>query len=125
MIKTKQRGLSEGALNELRNLINEMNESHVPIIVEGRKDVKALRKIGIEGKIIKLNSGKSIVNFCEDVARDYDEVILLLDWDRKGEELTEKTKKILQSYGTKCILKYRKTIARIFPYASAVEEITI
>ena len=121
----RQKGLSEKSLDKLRDMINEINESEMPIIVEGSNDIKALRKIGIESEIIKLNSGKSLVDFCENLATKYDEVILLLDWDRKGEELTGRVKEILQSYGTKCILKYRKKIERIFPYASAVEEITI
>ena len=106
-------------------MIDEINESRIPVIVEGRNDVMALRNIGIEGEIIKLNTGKSIVDFCEDVAKDHGEVILLLDWDRKGEELTVKIRKILRSYGTKSILKYRKKLEEIFPYASSVEEIAI
>ena len=121
----RRRELSERALDELRSMIDEINESRIPVIVEGRKDVIALRDIGIEGEIIKLNTGKSIVNFCEDVAMHYSEVILLLDWDRKGEELTVKIRKILQSYGTKSVLKYRKKLEEIFPYASSVEEIAI
>ncbi len=121
----KQRVLSERALDELRDMINEINESHIPIVVEGSNDVETLRKIGIQGEIIKLNSGKSIVDFCETLATRYDKVILLLDWDRKGKELTGRIRRILQSYGIKCILKCRRKIAKIFPYASAVEEINI
>lgn len=59
----------------------------VPIIVEGKRDKKALRDMGFEGEIITLHSGKSIYEFSEHIAHKFDKVVLLIDWDDKGEEL--------------------------------------
>jgi len=39
--------------------LSQINES-VPIIVEGFRDVQALRALGIHGEIVKLHSGRSI-----------------------------------------------------------------
>lgn len=64
----------------------EVNK-RIPIIVEGRKDVSALRKIGLVGEIITLHGGRGIYEFCEDIAERYHRVILLMDWDNKGEHL--------------------------------------
>ncbi|MBF0506249.1 MAG: hypothetical protein HQL09_05385 [Nitrospirae bacterium] len=64
----------------------EVNK-RIPIIVEGRKDVSALRKIGLVGEIITLHAGRGIYEFCEDIADRYHRVILLMDWDNKGEHL--------------------------------------
>jgi 5S rRNA maturation endonuclease (ribonuclease M5) len=73
----------------LREVLQTAHESnkHVPIIVEGKRDAGALRKLGFTGEIITLHSGKSIYAFCEEAAKNHDRVILLLDWDDKGEKL--------------------------------------
>jgi 5S rRNA maturation endonuclease (ribonuclease M5) len=62
----------------------------IPIIVEGKNDEAALRLLGVSGVVIRLNTGLSILNFCEDVAKQYNEVILLPDWDDKGKQLLER-----------------------------------
>ncbi|MCL6014549.1 MAG: toprim domain-containing protein [Candidatus Thermoplasmatota archaeon] len=77
------------------------DNSMEPIIVEGDHDVKALREVGITGEIIKINQGISIENFCSRISSQYSKVILLTDFDRKGNELQSKISEILQSYGCK------------------------
>lgn len=44
-------------------------------------------ELGMEGRILQLNVGISIFNFCEDLARDHSEAIILTDWDRRGGHL--------------------------------------
>jgi 5S rRNA maturation endonuclease (ribonuclease M5) len=61
--------------------------AEIPIIVEGEADVLALRELGIEGEIIPINRGQSLFNFCEELSRNYKEVLILTDWDRKGGHL--------------------------------------
>lgn len=84
--------------SDLQNKIEEVFEElidankSIPIIVEGKNDEFALRKLGAQGLILRLNTGQSILNFCEDIARTYNEVILLTDWDRKGKQLFNKLK---------------------------------
>ncbi|MCX8069398.1 MAG: hypothetical protein N2738_02715 [Thermodesulfovibrionales bacterium] len=58
-----------------------------PIIVEGKKDREALRRLGIDGEILSINNGKSIYDFCESIIDRYDTAILLTDWDVKGESI--------------------------------------
>ena len=50
-------------LDELFEELRNANKT-IPIIVEGKNDEVALRKLGISGKIFKLNTGSSILNFC-------------------------------------------------------------
>lgn len=59
----------------------------VPIIVEGRRDVRALRELGFQGEIITLNSGKGLYEFSEEILEQFSSVVLLLDWDNKGDTL--------------------------------------
>ncbi len=73
----------------LREVIETLYEANkrVPVIVEGKRDSIALRKLGLVGEIITLHRGKSLYDFCEDIVERFSKVILLLDWDEKGENL--------------------------------------
>jgi 5S rRNA maturation endonuclease (ribonuclease M5) len=75
----------------LRKVIEDLHEinKNIPIIVEGNKDVSALRKLGLVGEIITLHRGKSLYDFCLDIAERFQKVIILLDWDKKGESLNK------------------------------------
>lgn len=73
-------------LREVLQALYEVNK-RIPLIVEGRRDVSALRKIGLVGDIITLHGGKGMYEFCEDIAERFHRVLLLMDWDEKGESL--------------------------------------
>lgn len=61
----------------------------IPVIVEGKKDAAALRRLGLVGEIITLHNGKSLYDFCTDIAERFHRIIILLDWDEKGEDLNK------------------------------------
>jgi 5S rRNA maturation endonuclease (ribonuclease M5) len=73
-------------LREVFEILHDINQN-APVIVEGKKDALALRELGLSGEIIKLHGGKNLYDFCEDVVRQFDRVVLLMDWDKKGDEL--------------------------------------
>jgi 5S rRNA maturation endonuclease (ribonuclease M5) len=74
------------SLEDVQKALSELIEENnlIPVIVEGEKDVDALRRLGLTGKIITLNSGLTIIDFCDKIADEHKEVIILTDWDRKG-----------------------------------------
>lgn len=74
------------ALEELFRILSELNRK-VPVIVEGKKDVIALRALGLQGEVIQVHGGKSLYELSEEIHEKFNEVILLIDWDRKGENL--------------------------------------
>jgi 5S rRNA maturation endonuclease (ribonuclease M5) len=92
----------------------------IPIIVEGRLDVLALRKIGFSGEIIHLPKNKTIINFSYSLTK-YREVILLMDWDRKGKRLTSILEKYLITEGIRVNLKLWKLLNTINSETSNVE----
>jgi 5S rRNA maturation endonuclease (ribonuclease M5) len=47
----------------------------------------ALRSLGVNGNIIVLNDGGSILATCEKLARQWSAAIIFTDWDQKGGEL--------------------------------------
>lgn len=61
-----------------------------PIIVEGRRDVLALRRLGFVGEIITVHRGKGLYEFCQSISERFNKVILMLDWDENGEILYKK-----------------------------------
>jgi 5S rRNA maturation endonuclease (ribonuclease M5) len=83
----------------------------IPIIVEGEADVRALRELGIEGEIISINRGQSLFNFCEELSRNYKEVLILTDWDRKGGHLCRVLSEDLKANDMKFNIDIRAKLA--------------
>ncbi len=100
------------SFEELEKVLFELIEENkkIPIIVEGDKDIFSLRKLGVTGEIITTNSGLSIIDFCDKIAKDYKEIILLTDWDRKGGFICNTILRNLQGR-VKCNLYYRERFA--------------
>lgn len=80
----------EKILQILDNLAAESARG-IPVIVEGRKDVEALDELQIKDNIIEVKTGgKNLLDLLNEVERlDKDEVILLMDFDRRGRELVK------------------------------------
>jgi 5S rRNA maturation endonuclease (ribonuclease M5) len=88
----------------------------VAVIVEGGRDVAALKTLDVPEPIEKINVGSSLLNFCEDLARQYDSFILLTDWDPKGKELAGKLERLLRSTGSIVDVDLRRRLGRLLPY---------
>jgi 5S rRNA maturation endonuclease (ribonuclease M5) len=76
-------------LKEFLQLLYEINKS-APLIVEGKRDLLALRKLGFTGEIITVHSGRGLYDFCHSILERFNKVILLMDWDENGDILQEK-----------------------------------
>lgn len=75
----------------------EMSERGAVIVVEGRNDESALRNLGICGAI-ESPGGQSLLHFTDSLASNYDSVIVLTDWDRRGNQLSAQIVRYLQSH---------------------------
>lgn len=96
--------------------------TRIPIIVEGKNDVNSLRRINFAGEIIPVNLGSSLLNFSENIANLYDEVIILTDFDRKGRLLKENLVKYLNGAGSKADTYLWEYLLKMSPI-STVEEL--
>ncbi|MDA8079012.1 MAG: hypothetical protein M0Z79_08755 [Nitrospiraceae bacterium] len=85
-------------LREIFAALHEANK-RIPVIVEGRRDAAALKQLGLVGEIIVLHCGKGLYDFCEDIAERFSRVIILLDWDNKGEDLYRSLSRNLRGHG--------------------------
>jgi 5S rRNA maturation endonuclease (ribonuclease M5) len=85
-------------LEKIQRVIAKLAEEAAkgkPILVEGKKDAQALADLGVAGTVWTLKTGgksflQTITNIEESGAR---EVILFLDFDRRGEEATAHLKR--------------------------------
>jgi len=101
-------------LEDLDILLSELREENntIPIIVEGEKDIVALRKLEMTGEIIRFNTGQSIPDFCDSIAEKYQKIILLTDWDWRGGRLGSSIKKHLENR-VECTISYRQMLAHL------------
>lgn len=78
-------------------MIAKLNAANAdaPILVEGERDVAALRELGFEGTILKLNKGDSIVGRADELSQIYKKIILMTDWDDKGVQLHDSLRRLL------------------------------
>ena len=70
--------------NSFDSFILSLKQSEKAIIVEGDKDKAALAKYGIS-RVYTL-SKFPLFKICEMIASNYDEAVILTDFDKKGKE---------------------------------------
>ena len=103
---------SEKEIDDIKKFIKHLNsKKESVVIVEGKRDSNALKKLGFSGKILEFHSFKGIVKFSDSVAK-YKSVILLLDGDRKGRYLTKRIIDLLE-HRTKIDLSFKKKLISI------------
>jgi len=113
-MSTRLKEKEEKILLTLERLAQE-SAKDIPLIVEGKNDVEALRVLGIEGKIIEAKTGgKSMLDVIFEVEEcGAQEVILLLDFDRRGRELTKSLKQYLEKMQIKANVVFWKKLRGI------------
>ena len=81
----------------LTQLIEKSSEG-TPIIVEGKKDATALQELGVKGPILMVKTGgKSFLEVTVEIEKlSSNEVILFLDFDRRGKEGTKHLQESLE-----------------------------
>ena len=82
----------EERIAQILNALAEESARGTPILVEGKKDVEALRALGVEGPVWSVKTGgKSFVDVVSELEESKaPKVVLLLDFDRRGKEGTRR-----------------------------------
>ena len=106
-MSTRLKEKEEQILQVLEQLAEE-NRSGKPIIVEGQKDAETLRELGINGQIIFAKTGgKSLLDVVSEIeVAGASEILMLLDFDRRGKELTERLKRHIEKAGVRANMYY-------------------
>ena len=115
MQKSKEQKYSEW-LGRLR----EKSAAGISIIVEGNRDERKLRELGVTGPILKIQ-GKRVAAWVETLP---EEVIVMTDFDRQGAEYMGQIKRIGERNGKKVDTLHR---VKIFSntFARCVEELPV
>lgn len=104
--------VTEQEIHEIRDFVFQLNlMKDSVVVVEGKRDSLALKKLGFSGQVIEFHKFGGIVNFADSVAR-YQKLIILFDRDKKGGYLTEKTIQLLQRR-TKIDLSFKRKLTVI------------
>ncbi len=103
-------GSFQKLLEELGDLLSRLSEdvaSGIPVVVEGKSDVKALSSLGLRGRFVVAKAARTgIPDAVLDLAGSSDEVIILTDFDEAGRELAMRWALELESVGLKANLSY-------------------
>ncbi len=102
----------EEKVTEALNLLVEESANGTPILVEGKKDVQTLRTLGVLGPVVTVKTGgKSYLDIVSEIEKQKPtKVMLLLDFDRRGKQGTNRIRHNLESTGIKVDLEVWLTL---------------
>jgi 5S rRNA maturation endonuclease (ribonuclease M5) len=100
-------------LRSFISMLNEESENGSIIVVEGKRDAKALTSVGFNGDLTIFSRFKGVTDFVDHHCTIRKKIILLFDMDRTGKHLTSKLLKHLQFNGSNASLFYKSALARI------------
>ena len=102
-------------IQQVLNDLRQVSAKGALIIVEGKKDVQALHSLGISGKIMTVKTGgKSLLDVTSELEEaKVSEAILLLDFDRRGKQGTNRLRFNLEHAGIKVNIEIWKKLLYI------------
>ena len=95
-------------IQQILSKLTDASAKGKPIMVEGKKDEQALRTLGICGLVLTVKTGgKSFLEAITEIENlRIREVVLLLDFDRRGKEGTLRLKQDLERTKIKVNTRY-------------------
>jgi len=100
-------------LRRLISLIEDISLYVDVVIVEGNRDIKAMRKLGYKGEIISYSQvGVNDYDLTDEVAKIHDNVLILTDFDTEGRTINHRLVSLFESRGTKVEMGLRWEIRR-------------
>jgi 5S rRNA maturation endonuclease (ribonuclease M5) len=117
----------EEKILQILTVLAEESAKGTPVVVEGKKDVAALRALGVTGMVLTVKTGgKSFLDaVCEIEKMGVPEVILFLDFDRRGKEGTKRLKQSLERIKIKANIKlWRALSATVGKQVQCIESLT-
>ena len=120
MDKQERFEVAAKALAEAREL---NREEEMPILVEGKRDARALTTLGFQGPIVLVNQGRPLGEVIAKLIESYSQkIILLMDWDRTGGRLQKEFRERLISLDRPIDESLRKTLSIVLTPESRVVE---
>jgi len=101
-------------------LLRVLSNQDTSIVVEGIKDITALRGLGLTGPIHTL-AGHNVVSLADELA-SVGPLLILFDFDRRGEQLARQLATQLEGRGVTILHKERSQLRRAFCWRVRVIE---
>ena len=87
------------------------------VVVEGPRDVEALRNLGFEGRVtICSRVSVSDADLAESLADGASKVVILTDFDEEGRELNRRLSRLFERRGVKIEKGLRREAGRLMAY---------
>jgi len=83
------------------------------VVVEGERDRRSIRRLGIRGAIVLVHRGRTLSETAQDLAATSRRVIILTDWDTEGGHLAQRLKEFLGAGRHGPDLEYRRRLAHL------------
>ena len=104
-------------IEELLERLALQSAKGIPIVVEGQNDVNVLRRLAFCGDIIAAKKRKSFLALVTEVEKlDTEEVILLMDFDRRGKEWTKRLTQYLEQTKIKPNMFFWKELSTLISH---------
>lgn len=104
--------VTENEICGIKEFIDSLNsEKESAVIVEGKRDSAALKKLGFTEKVLEFHRFGGLTRFADSVS-DHKNLIILFDSDRKGKYLTRRVIEQLE-HRTRIDLSYKKKLVQI------------
>jgi 5S rRNA maturation endonuclease (ribonuclease M5) len=101
-------------MDALVELIGQINEIVDVIIVEGSRDIKALKKLGYKGNLVSCQHiGVNNYEFISGIAKLNDSILILTDYDKEGLYLNSLFTRLLEQKDVKVEQGLRREIGRL------------
>ncbi len=102
----------EEKITQVLDALIEESLNGTPILVEGKKDVATLRALGVEGPIVTVKTGgKSYFDAVQELEDSKNsKAVLLLDFDRRGKQGTNRLRQTMEHAGMEVKLEYWRAL---------------
>lgn len=95
-------------------MLMEVEEAEEVVVVEGSRDVEALRALGFEGEIeVYSRCGEVEADLVEFFAERGSTILILTDFDEEGRQLNRRLSRHLEMRGVRVDRRMRREIGRL------------
>jgi 5S rRNA maturation endonuclease (ribonuclease M5) len=89
------------------------NDPSSVIVVEGERDRRSLRRLGVTGQVVLLHSGRGFSQLTRSLSGPGHRIVVLTDWDREGGHLAHRLSELLAAEGALVDGETRRRLARV------------
>lgn len=94
-------------------LLESSREPGTVVVVEGERDRRSLRRLGVSGRIVLVHRGRTLSQVANELATTSRRAVLLTDWDAEGGHLGHRIAEFLEGGPVLPDLETRKRLGRV------------